>query len=467
MELLRFAASALRRIPGSLVVLPLAVAAIGTNYSCATSETIATGLVTDASSTELVSLRFEIEGADPPEATRLESGEHLLVSLPAPIPPRFLEIQADCCTEYTVYGITPAGESVEMGSVSKAEGVAGLRSRTIGLGGTDTPVAALRIAPVPGDGEYAVSAIRVSADEALSHATIVYIAWGLFLALVVVKRFAPRAVGDLFDVWAHADTPLAVVVILTLVFRPTSMADAVAPMTVAVTATAAIVALVVVACRQAFQRLSYPALLYNGLVIAFGLWLGPRVVAAAIEQSLFYEYDQSIDHRMRPDGDEINSDSLRFRGEAGSIDVDDFNIVFLGDSFTYGLFLEYEDAVPYVTEQQLASRKCDTQVRVVNFGWPSSSPLLSVRLLRDIGHKYHPDLVVYMLDMTDFHDDLDYEQRFINRQEPQVLPSAVVSTLLERAAGVMFERNEFARIVPNLRTATDREPIRYRSAYTT
>ena len=365
--------------------------------------------------------------------------------------PLFLEIQADCCTVYSVSGITPAGESIELGSVSEAEGVAGLHSRTIGLG-TDTPVAALRIAPGQGDGDFAVSAIRVSADEALSHATIVYFAWGLFLVLVVVKRFARRAVGDLFEVWARVDAPLAVVVITTLVFRPTSMLDAVAPMTVAVTATAAIAALVVVACRQAFQRLSYPALLYNGRDHrTFGLWLGPRVVAAAIEQSLFYEYDQSIDHRMRPDGDEINSDSIRFRGEAGSIDVDDFNIVFLGDSFTYGLFLEYEDAVPYVTEQQLASRKCDTQVRVVNFGWPSSSPLLSVRLLRDIGHKYHPDLVVYMLDMTDFHNDLDYEWRFINRQEPQVLPSAVVSTLLERAAGVMFERNEFARIVPNLR----------------
>ena len=173
---------------------------------------------------------------------------------------------------------------------------------------------------------------------------------------------------------------------------------------------------------------------------------------------MFHEYDQTIDHRMRPDGEEINSDSIRFRGEAGSIDVDDFNIVFMGDSFTYGLHLEYEDAVPYATEQHLASRKCDTQVRIVNFGWPSSSPLLSVRLLRDIGHMYYPDLVVYMLDMTDFDDDLNYEARFIDRRGPQVLPSAVVSTLLERAAGVLFERNEFSRIVRNLRTATAREP---------
>jgi hypothetical protein len=49
-------------------------------------------------------------------------------------------------------------------------------------------------------------------------------------------------------------------------------------------------------------------------------------------------------------------------------------------------------------------------VRAVNFGWISSSPLLSLRLLREIGYKYRPDLVVYNLDMTDFHDDLQYER---------------------------------------------------------
>ena len=471
MELLRFAASALRRIPGSLVVLPMAVAAIGTNYSCVTSETIATGLVTGASSTELVSLRFEIEGADPPEATRLDSGEHLLVRLPAPMTPRFLEIQADCCTEYSVSGITPAGESIELGSVSEAEGVAGLHSRTIGLG-TDTPVTALRIAPVQGDGDYAVSAIRVSADEALSHATLVYIAWGLFLVLVVVKRFAPRTVGDLVDVWARADAPLAVVVILTLVFRPTSMLDAVAPMTVAVTATAAIAALVVVACRQAFQRLSYPALLYNAVIIVLAVWLVPQILATVVEQSVFHDYEPTIDHRMRPDGNEVNVDSIRFRGVSESIDAEDFNIVFLGDSFTYGYRLEYEDSVPYVMEKHLASHTCDSPVRVINFGWSSSSPLLSLRLLRDIGHKYHPDLVVYMLDMTDFHDDLDYGQRFTSLQRSLILPSAVAFRLLERAALAVFDRSEIERILANVRTSLKREPdsdpgapiLRYESA---
>ena len=370
--------------------------------------------------------------------------------------PLFLEIQADCCTAFSVSGITPAGETIDMGWVSEAEGVAGLRSRITGLR-TDTPVAALRIAPVQGDGDYAVSAIRVSADKALSHATIVYIAWGLFLVLVVVKRFAPRAIGDLFDVWARADAPLALVVISTLVFRPISMVDAVAPMTVAVTATAAIAALVVVACRQAFQRLSYPALLYNGVIIVLAVWLVPRILATVVEQSVFRDYEPTIDHRMRPDGNEVNVDSIRFRGVSESIDAEDFNIVFLGDSFTFGYDLEYEDSVPYVMEKHLASHTCDSLVRVINFGWTSSSPLLSLRLLIDIGHNYHPDLVVYMLDMTDFHDDLDYGQQFISLQGPLIPPSTVAFRLLERAALAVFDRSEIVQILANVRTSLKRE----------
>jgi len=50
-------------------------------------------------------------------------------------------------------------------------------------------------------------------------------------------------------------------------------------------------------------------------------------------------------------------------------------------------------------------------VRVANFGWVSSSPVLQERQLRDIGAKYKPDLVLQAFDMTDFHDDLVARER--------------------------------------------------------
>ncbi len=187
------------------------------------------------------------------------------------------------------------------------------------------------------------------------------------------------------------------------------------------------------------------------------VWLAPRIVARVIERRVAYEYDSTIDHRLRPDGDEINADSIRFRGTPESIADRDFNVVFLGDSFTNGYKLDYADAVLYVIERELASRACDQRVRTINFGWISASPLLSFRLLRDIGHKYRPDLVVYMLDMTDFYDDLDYEQKFTAKQGAQILPSRVTSELLERAAPVAFDRSELEQIKASLRTASRRE----------
>jgi hypothetical protein len=148
--------------------------------------------------------------------------------------------------------------------------------------------------------------------------------------------------------------------------------------------------------------------LYAAIVWVFAAWLIPSHFSARIIARIAEVHDVSVDHRLVPDGDEINADGLRFRGTAEDLDPDDFVVLFLGDSFTYGLYLDYADAYPYAFETFVADGECRQPVRAVNFGWTSSSPLLSLRLLREIGYRYQPDLVVYNLDMTDFHDDLRY-----------------------------------------------------------
>jgi hypothetical protein len=105
---------------------------------------------------------------------------------------------------------------------------------------------------------------------------------------------------------------------------------------------------------------------------------------------------------------EINSDGIRLQGEASQIREADFVVLMLGDSFTFGEHLSYEDSYPAQLERLLQSRNPTQRIRVVNFGWVSASPLLALRQLKDIGAKYHPDLVIYNLDVTDFHDDLRY-----------------------------------------------------------
>lgn len=117
------------------------------------------------------------------------------------------------------------------------------------------------------------------------------------------------------------------------------------------------------------------------------------------------------DHRMVPySEDDINGDGIRSMMEADAFPAEDRNIVFLGDSFVYGWRLEYSESVPQQFEAMARARHPKANINVANFGWVSSSPLLSLRLLKDIGAKYNPDVVVLAVDMSDFEDDTKYHR---------------------------------------------------------
>jgi len=121
------------------------------------------------------------------------------------------------------------------------------------------------------------------------------------------------------------------------------------------------------------------------------------------------------DHRMTQEQyDDVNSDGIRSAKEAAEFREEDFNIVMLGDSFVYGMFLGRQDTIPYRLEQLLHASG-NKNINVINFGWISASPYLSLRLLRDIGKKYKPDMVIEVVDMTDFWDDTFY-QRAVERR---------------------------------------------------
>jgi lysophospholipase L1-like esterase len=158
-----------------------------------------------------------------------------------------------------------------------------------------------------------------------------------------------------------------------------------------------------------------------GLVFALVIFeVGGRVVISRI---LAGSIDLDVDHRLRPNplmG--INEDGIRTQRRAADFTDDTYNVVFLGDSFTFGLNVEAASTFPEQVGRLWAgpgaSNKASRgaggddgrEVRVANFGWTSSSPILSLRLLRDIGEKYSPDLVVLCLDLSDFQDDIRYER---------------------------------------------------------
>jgi len=124
-----------------------------------------------------------------------------------------------------------------------------------------------------------------------------------------------------------------------------------------------------------------------------------------------YNALQDPDHRPHRTGRNRgwNSDSLRCQSQPEEFRAEDTNIIFLGDSFTFGMNLDPDQCFPQLVEDQLEARDTKQRVRVANFAWTSSSPLLSWRRLVDIGEKYHPDLVALCVDMTDIRDDIRWK----------------------------------------------------------
>jgi hypothetical protein len=221
------------------------------------------------------------------------------------------------------------------------------------------------------------------------------VAWGV--ARLAARRF-PWARG-LLDVWEKADPWLATLLLHGILFRW--------PPTIFVAAlTLPLLGVLVAAVRRA------PLLtaVYTAAIVVTLAFVVPRALSARLIARIAEVHDLSVDHRLEPDGKEVNADGIRFLGRPGDLSVEDHVVLFLGDSFTYGWRLPYRDSYPYAFEDYVNQGECAAPVRAVNFGWISSSPLLSLRLLREIGYKYRPDLVVYNLDMTDFHDDLQYER---------------------------------------------------------
>ncbi len=149
-----------------------------------------------------------------------------------------------------------------------------------------------------------------------------------------------------------------------------------------------------------------------GLAVTALLWFGAESFVAPflihpLGLEKFYAV-LDVDHRLPPHDPLLptNADGIRSRRESTAYPAGDFNILFLGDSFTYGFHVGIDDAFPAQAEVVLRQEFPALRVNVANFGWVSSSPLLSLRLLRDIGARYHPRLVVMCFDMTDFFDDI-------------------------------------------------------------
>lgn len=146
------------------------------------------------------------------------------------------------------------------------------------------------------------------------------------------------------------------------------------------------------------------------LVLFAGIWAVFEIQAQRTVLAEPLAVYRDPDHRLPPNDAkaETNSDGLRCALEAEAIPEGATTVLFAGDSFVFGVEVAREGALPSLFERGLRRTLETERIHVVNAAWPSASPLLALRLLRDIGARYRPDLVVYGFDMSDFRDDLMY-----------------------------------------------------------
>ncbi len=447
----------LRLLPGTLLILPLVAVLVGTEWSIDTvtmpaSVTLVTNPGQRSETTQRIDAfpNFVKEGSEWTKGFELRPNEALEMTFASPIQTFHLAVQADCNDQYRVFAAGGDRAFGEIWTILRAPTDAlTTRHRSFSL---DAPITVFRIAPKEGDDLYSVSGLRIETNRRLPHVVIAPLVWILFLVVWSLSRAGPtRRFGEwITRGWARADWIVATGAICSIVVHM----DAASLLLILVAAGAW---LLIALCRMGVRRFGLGPTLVNVATVVLIVWIGPILFDAIMMHRIGARFDLTVDHRMNPDRGEINSDGIRFKGEAEDVSPDDYNILFLGDSFTYGSLLRYDETVS-VAFERLAVSGCSDKVRGFNLGWMSASPLLSYRLLVDIGKRYHPDLIVYLLDVTDYHNDLDYERSLRQESDVPVLGMSPTRAALEQILSRFFGAQTLNEFWSVLRPLTTKDP---------
>src|SRR5262245_44391484 len=155
-------------------------------------------------------------------------------------------------------------------------------------------------------------------------------------------------------------------------------------------------------------------------VRAYEAVFGPRKAEFGIDDPIrHHRWRANARGKVRGIAYETNSLGLRDREYAETKPSGVFRMLLLGDSFIEGWTLEFENTVAKQIERSLTAR-CGRPYEVINGGNASYSPLLEYVLLKQIGPRLKPDLVLLNFDMTDVHDD--FVRKPLARFDPRGLP---------------------------------------------
>lgn len=86
---------------------------------------------------------------------------------------------------------------------------------------------------------------------------------------------------------------------------------------------------------------------------------------------------------------------------------DEYRILCLGDSFTFGYLLPVDESYPYKLEQLLVTKNRDKHFQVINAGMSAYEINRELALLEELGIRFSPDLVTLQFQMMDPYESLD------------------------------------------------------------
>ena len=138
----------------------------------------------------------------------------------------------------------------------------------------------------------------------------------------------------------------------------------------------------------------------------------------------FYTYflsknSQAFEHKGATPSYKVFTDNNGNRNETiGKKNNLQPKVIFLGDSFTYGFGVNYNDSIP-----GFISKKTKKKYEILNFGVPGYSPSMNYFKLKEFFNTNKNSTVtkvIYLLDLTDVHDEANRWQN-IDSIDPPVI----------------------------------------------
>ncbi|MHC5065024.1 MAG: SGNH/GDSL hydrolase family protein [Planctomycetota bacterium] len=139
----------------------------------------------------------------------------------------------------------------------------------------------------------------------------------------------------------------------------------------------------------------------------FGSFARPTAPIQGTGIGRYEQYDYELfwtlrPHALSPVGTRwINSDGLR-EPELGEKQADEYRILHIGESSTFGFGVQYQQTYSFLLEERLDATKPELEIRSLNAGVPGYTTLQGVQFLLRRSEKFAPDMVTLYFGFNDF-----------------------------------------------------------------